>query len=152
MNVTVQDVLHRIQHCHQQLAKLYSELATAASDERVRMFAEYLAGRERRLLEALNQYQRDRASDTTLGYWFKVDPLSTDDLRLDGVTLSPEITTDELFNFGVRVDERLAALAQRVAEATTSPDVGDLFADLMAQERAEERLTAREALSVEQDS
>lgn len=150
-NVTVRDVVRQIGQCHAELAALYSGLAATAGGERVRMLAEALAARERRLVDTTARYGADEASKPTLDYWFKAALIMPEALSLDGVCLDPEMTTDDLSAFGLGCDAALGEFVQRISDATTSLKVRELFADLRAQQEAEVRQTARVTLSVERD-
>jgi hypothetical protein len=150
-NVTVHDVLTQIEEFHRSLEELYSRLAASCTNPRTRMLAEYMAKREGRLVAAIERYDEDVRNMSTLAYWFKVAPLLPEDLRLESVTLSPDISTDDLSNFAVARDESLRRFVQDISEAATSLRVRELFADLMAQEEREQRQTARATLEVERE-
>jgi hypothetical protein len=150
-SATVRDVLKQIEGFHWRLAEMYGALQRCATNERVRMLARYLAEREGRLVTALENYQEDVRNTRTLDYWFKVPPVMPEELGLHGVELDPEISTDDLSNFGVRLDAALGTFVQRISEAATSLRVRELFADLMAQEEREKRQTARATLEVERE-
>lgn len=150
-NVTVREVLQQIEKFHYGLAELYSGLATTCTNARTRMLAEYMARREERLAAAFTRYEDDVRNNSTLAYWFKVAPMLPEKLRLDGVTLSPDINTDDLSNFGVDLDETLRTFVKDISDTATSLRVRELFADLMAQEEREQRQTSRATLEVERE-
>jgi hypothetical protein len=149
-NVTVDQVLERVQSFHEQLAGSYADLQDRGADARVRLLAGCMAGREARLSRALQGYRRDPANAATLRAWFKVDPLPRE-LGVEDLALAPEMTTDQLCAVGLTADRRLGEFVERVAEAASLPRIKDLFADLAAQEEAEQRQTARATLEVERE-
>lgn len=150
-NVTVRDILGQIEAFHRGLEHLFAGLATTCANERTRMLATHLAQREERLAEALEKYQNDVRNETTLGYWFKAAPMLTEGMNLDGVTLPPDMSTDDLSNFCLAREDALRAFVKIVSEASASPRVQDLFTDLMKQEEREQRMTSRATLEVERD-
>jgi hypothetical protein len=149
-NVSVDQVLERVQRFHERLAALYAGLQDSANEARVRMLAGCMADREARLSRALHGYRKDPANATTLGAWFKVDPLPRA-LGVDDLTLAPGMTTDELCTIGLMLDRRLGEFVEHISDAASLPRIRELFADLAAQEEAEQRQTARTTLEVERE-
>lgn len=150
-NVTVREVLGQIEAFHRGLEQVFTGLAATCANERTRMLATHLAQREERLAEGLATFQNDARNETTLGYWFKVAPMPTEGMNLDGVTLPPDMSTDDLSNFCLAREDALRAFVKVISEASASPRVEELFANLMAQEEREQRLTSRATLGVERD-
>jgi hypothetical protein len=150
-SVTVRDVLKQIEGIHLRLSTLYGALAECSTHPRAQMLAKYMATREERLVAALAHYLKDRGNQSTLDYWFKSAPIMPDELCLDGLSLSPDMTTDELSNFAVGLDEALAGYVEHLAGSAATVGVGELFADLLAQEQREQRQTSRATLEVERE-
>jgi hypothetical protein len=149
-NVSVDQMLERVQRSHERLAALYAGLLDGANDARVRLLARCMADREARLSRPLQGYRTDPANAATVGVWFKVDPLPRA-LGVEDLTLAPDMTTDQLCAVGLMLDRRLGEFVEHISEAASLPRIRDLFADLAAQEEAEQRQTARATLEVERE-
>lgn len=151
-SITVGTVLDEIEAFHRRLEDLYRTVEQQAVDPRVQLLAHCMIDREVRLIAGLHRYRQAASSASTLNAWLKVDPLAGERLRLDGPSVhAAELTTDALYALGAAMEARLAEFERHVTEAATSPRVRELFADLTAQEQAEQRATARAALEVERE-
>lgn len=144
---TVREVLQQIGEFHERLAGRYGGLATTCANAGTRMLAEYMAQRES---GSRPRSPATKATCATPPRW-PTGPKLPEKLRLDGVTLSPDISTDDLSNFGVALDETLRAFVKDISDAATSLRVRELFADLMAQEEREQRQTSRATFEVERE-
>jgi rubrerythrin len=148
MAETVKDIIERIRSLHNQLGWFYQTMGDAAEKERVRMLLQYLSRHERNLEQALGKYE-EAASRAVLGTWFKNTPENPLQRQLDSISITADMTSDEVVRIVLALDRCLVDTFKRIADSAVAEDVKQLFHDLVAMEESEEHKLMRDALELE---
>lgn len=138
------EVLHYVEHFHEELAKKYTELAEHITEQRPRMMLDYMSSREAEMAEAVRSFAHG-SLDRALKEW---DPFTIDDTAIrkrlrDG--LHPEATADELLGLGLELAAWLEGLFIRLEAKSGTPDQKALFASLRDRAEREKHKLARNA-------
>lgn len=140
----INDLLHWIADFHQTLGTQYQTLAEGQADERKRMTLEYLADREQRMHQAMNQYI-ERADDHLLNTWL-VDSQQFD--HPDKLARIPLCfgcdSVQHILQNVTQAHTTLTALYELRAQLANIPEERELFENLAAHQQAEARLQTRD--------
>lgn len=139
------DVLDHVRAFHTRLADYYARLKHEAERERLRMLLDYLSRHEKHLADILTRYE-EKASRGLLNAWFQFTP---DSDRLGSIrekVLSPDMSCDEVVAVALELDDKVVELYGDMASSAESPEVRELFENLLEIEKKEELQLTRNAL------
>lgn len=148
MAETVKDIIDRICGIHSQLSWFYQTMGDAAAKERVRLLLQYISRHERNLESSLAKYQ-EGASRAVLNTWFKNTPDNPLRTCLGNVTITADMSTDEVIRIVLAMDRCLVDNFRRIADGAVAEEVKSLFQDLISLEEREEHKLMRDALELE---
>lgn len=134
------DVIDQAHAFHAQLAGYFAGLSDAADNERVRLLYSYLSQHEQLLSQILARYQGD-APARLLDAWLQNVP---DERALHAcavLDLRPDADPDDVVQASLSYDDCLIELYRAMQEASTQPEVRELFENLLALEENEKHRT-----------
>jgi len=144
---STRDVLERARTFHRKLAEYYEQLGAVQGKDKVRMLLDYMGRHERRLEEAIANYEED-ASRGVLNTWFKYTPEQATYRCFEDIEVKPDMTVEEVIKTALRMDNCLVELYRGMAERSVSEEVRQLFDDLLRLEQSEELAMVRSALEI----
>ncbi|MFZ5654395.1 MAG: hypothetical protein ACOY42_08355 [Pseudomonadota bacterium] len=142
---TVKDIVDHARRLHEALSRQYAELEQLTTSERAQLLLDYLHRHERRLAEALRDYEAD-AAHGILETWLQYAP------KLDSGPLLERIRTVDLNDVeavvaaALAVDDYLLKVFQEIEEQAEVETLREVARSLQQIERNEEHLLARDAL------
>jgi hypothetical protein len=142
---TVKDIVDHARRLHEALSRQYEELEQLTTSERAQLLLDYLHRHERRLAEALRDYEAD-AAHGILETWLQYAP------KLDSGPLLERIRTVDLNDVeavvaaALAVDDYLLEVFQEIEEQAEVETLREVARSLQQIERNEEHLLARDAL------
>ena len=135
--ITVADALRRAEEFERAVASLYSNLATQAEQDGVRLLTGYMSRRRPRVPERLALLGRDRLaaiSSTPLAY----EPYGADCHCLDGMSPPVAGSAAEVLDMALNFNECLARFYRQVIQQVADPAVVELFESLICLEQQDE--------------
>ncbi|MGR6874779.1 hypothetical protein ACU6U9_21405 [Pseudomonas sp. HK3] len=144
---TVKDVVDHSRQLHQQISNLYQEMGQDQTQERVKMLLVYLQRHEEHLEKSLNQFEHDK-SQKVLDNWFQYAPDQNISELLDNIEINNHMTTDEVVEMALKLDDYFIELYEGMVENATSSAVKSVFENLLDMEKQEKIRTARTALAI----
>lgn len=147
----VRDILDRARQFHEALSEYYARNADQASNEKTSILLQYMSRHEKNMVECLSHYEGE-AAESVLDTWFKFPPEMKHDHCFECMTVTPDMTVEDMQKTALRVDQCLLEFYRKAGEKTSSPAVRDLFSQLQALEKKEETKALREALTFDQQS
>ena len=142
---TVKDIVDHARQLHEALSLQYGELEQLTTSERAQLMLGYLNRHERRLAQALGDYEEDAARgimDTWLQYApnLDLDPLvkAVRDVDLNDI--------EALVEVALKVDHCLLKIYEEMEEQAPVESLREVARALQQIESNEERMLARDAL------
>ena len=148
MAKTIRELIDQARDFHHQLAGFYEKLGGIAEQERVRLLLDYMSRHEGHLEQCLREYEDDTGADV-LESCMSFTPGSATCQCFEGIELKPDMSTSDVINTAMKLDDCLVRFYRQIAENATNPRVRALFNQLMDLEQAEERITVRNAIEVD---
>ncbi len=108
------------------------------------MLLEYLISREQKNEETLLTYKKE-ASVNVLNSWFQYIPENIPDNCLKEIDLSVELTTDDVVDYVLRLNNCLIEMYKGLINETDVEDVKDVFVSLLKGIEKEEKNLVRDA-------
>ena len=149
MAKTVQALLDQARDFHRQLRELYATCGASVESERVKMLTDYMEEREETLEKAISEYENG-AAKRILETSLKFTPGNETSTCFDDVSITPDMSLEDVLRMGLVLDEALVCFYRQIAEDAACEDVRNLFAQLMSQEEREKRQTVRSTMELEQ--
>ena len=143
----VKDVLSNTRQLHQSASVLFSQMATACSNQRTELLLNYLSEHENSLADAIDKIKND-SSPLQLNTWLQSCDLGTalDLCRELNTDPTVEASFEELIELALNIDEHVVKLYSELAEKSEPVWVQELFQNLLEMEQAEEKLVAKQSL------
>lgn len=141
------DVLAHIEAFHHQAGLLYRDLHNQAGGVRVRMLLDYLARHEQNMARSVADF-RSESSKVVLDSWFKYTHDEDIFKPLRAVDLNREASFDEALELVMSLDAKLLELYREMAERARTPEVKDVFNNLLLREMQEKQKLMRSALGL----
>lgn len=134
------DVIDQAHAFHMQLAGYFAGLSDSADNERVRLLYSYLSQHEQLLSQILTRYRGD-APQRLMDAWLQNVPDERSLHACAMLNLSPETPADDVIAASLTYDDCLIALYKAMQEASTQPELRELFENLQALEEQEKHRT-----------
>jgi len=144
---TVKDVVDHSRQLHQDISGLYAKLSENQAQERVGMLLEYLKRHEDHLEQSLNQFENDK-SQKVLDNWLQYSPDQDISDVLASVTISDHMTTDQVVNMALKLDDYFIDLYQEMINNSASSSVKVVFQNLLDMEQQEKIRMSKTALQL----
>lgn len=141
------DVLDHVGLFHRRVSDLYRQLTEHASSERVRMLLDYMARHEAQLAKSVADYKAE-SPPQVLASWFKYTHDEDIFEPLQGVDPEADLPFDDVLDLAVELDAQLLELYREMAERAQSPEVKDLFNNLLLREMEEKQKLMHSALGL----
>jgi rubrerythrin len=145
--VQVRDLLEQAAQFHGRMAEFYHRLSDHAGKERVKLLLDYMSTHEKNLQNSLDDFDEE-ASEGVLDTWVDRDHCDRIIHACENLPAEPELSIDGVTRLAMRVDESLIRFYDELARKAEGEDVREVFRNLVAQEQAELRRLARDALMV----
>jgi hypothetical protein len=139
---TVRDILDFVRDFHARASRLFEAASVQVRQEKAHWLLSWLADHERRFAEAIDAFERAPENSALLAGWLQFAP-DLQRLPLDLPRLAPQMSVDDAVTIAIAFDDYLVRLYEAVLSTCSSREVCEVFKGLLAQERAEERATAR---------
>ena len=145
--VQVRDLLEQAAQFHGRMAEFYHGLSDRAPKERVKLLLDYMSTHEKNLHDSLEDFDEE-ASEGVMDTWVDRDHCDRIVHACENLPAAPELSIDGVTTLAMRVDETLIGFYDELARKAEGEDVRTVFRNLVAQEQAELRRLARDALMV----
>jgi rubrerythrin len=139
---TVRNILDFVREFHGRAARLFAAASAEVRQEKARWLLSWLADHERRFADAIHAFEAEPDNSALLAGWLQFAP-ELQRLPLDLPRLAPQMSVDDAVTIAIAFDDYLVRLYETVLSTCRSPEVRAVFQAMLAQERAEERATAR---------
>lgn len=141
------DVLNHARDFHRKVSDFYHELEEQSDQKRVRLLLDYMAGREKELADALDDFV-NQASTDVLNTWFQFTH-DDDTLQLNcpDVEVKREMSVDDVMSMAMRFHDCLMRLYGELAGSARSNRVREVFLSLMQEAEKEWERLERNAQS-----
>jgi len=143
----VRDIFALSRGFHRRLSEYYARLANHADRQRAKMLLDYLSRHEANLQSCLERYEAD-ASNRLLDAWCQYVPEAFSFEHLGNCLTNPEITVDEVASLVLRLDDALIEFYRDLADNAESPEVRELFENLLQLAVSEEVTLKREVAEI----
>jgi rubrerythrin len=146
--VQVRDLLEQAADFHGKMAEFYHGLSERADKVRVRLLLDYVSTHEKNLHDSLEEFD-DEASQGILDTWVDRDHCDRIVRACERLPAAPDLSIDGVTRLAMEVDTSLVGFYDELARKAESEPVREVFRNLVAQEQAELRRLARQALTAE---
>ena len=144
--VQVRDLLEQAAAFHGRMSEFYHGLSEKADQVRVKLLLDYMSTHERNLRDSLEAYDAD-ASGGILDTWVDRDYCDRIVHACDQLPGEPPLDFDGVTRLAMKVDADLIGYYDELAHKAETESVREVFRNLVAQEQAELRRLARQALT-----
>ncbi|MCD6527167.1 MAG: hypothetical protein J7K75_09280 [Desulfuromonas sp.] len=141
------EILDYARNFHRQAGEFYQQLADKAQGARVKLLLDYIIRHEKHLEKALAEFE-EGASSKALSTWYQYSKEQRTFAPLDAILISPAMTTEDIMKIGTTIDNCLIASYKGVADTATTPEVREIFENLLQMEEQEKHVKARIALGI----
>jgi rubrerythrin len=145
--VQVRELLEQAAQFHGRMAEFYHGLSDRARKDRVKLLLDYMSTHEKNLRDSLDDFD-DEASEGVLNTWVDRDHCDRIVHACENLPAPPELSIDGVTTLAMHVDATLIRFYEELARKADVEDVRAVFRNLVAQEQAELRRLARDALMV----
>jgi hypothetical protein len=133
---TVGDIFNFLKNFHRDLAVFLSRLGESMPDERKRVLLNFVERHEKNMEECMADCQAEMAN-AMLCAWIKNVPQVPKCRCFEQVQWDPSMSVNEIVARIRQVDGCLLKLYQQLAEKAPTPEVRELFEELLAREQSE---------------
>lgn len=141
------EILDYAREFHRQVGEFYQQLADKAQGDRVKLLLDYMIRHEKHLERSLEVFEKSMSSKA-LSIWYQYSKEQRTFAPLDAMEYSPSMTADDVMKIGTTIDNCLIASYKGVAETATTPEVREIFDNLLQMEEQEKHVKARIALGI----
>lgn len=138
------EIIDYVRLFHVRMCEFYEKLKILTDNQRLKMLLEYLISREQKNEETLLTYKKE-ASVNVLNSWFQYIPENIPDNCLKEIDLSVELTTDDVVDYVLRLNNCLIEMYKGLINETDVEDVKDVFVSLLKGIEKEEKNLVRDA-------
>lgn len=135
---SVKQVLDDVKLFYQRLGEFCQQQAGEVEDERVKMLLEYLSEQETLLETGLASYE-SLADSSVLNFWFQYGGSEALLKKLDTLTLDSKRSIDDVIALAMDLSRGVTGFCRFLAENAESPQVADLFNNLVSLEEHKQR-------------
>ncbi len=139
---TVRNILDFVRDFHARAGRLFEAASGEAQQEKAHWLLSWLADHERRFAAAIDAFEAAPENSPLLAGWLQFAP-ELERLPLVLPALKSPMDCDEAVAIAIAFDDYLIRLYEAVLSGCSSREICEVFKNLLAQERAEERATAR---------
>jgi rubrerythrin len=139
---TVRNILDFVRDFHARASRLFEAASAQVRQEKAHWLLSWLADHERRFAEAIAAFEAAPENSPLLAGWLQFAP-EAGRLPTDLPAFGTEMSVDDAVTIAIAFDDYLVRLYESVLATCSSREVCEVFKGLLAQERAEERATAR---------
>lgn len=141
------EILDYARNFHGQVSDFYQQLADKAQSARVKLLLDYLIRHEKHLAKALEDFEQS-VSSQALNTWYQYSQEQRTFAPLDAIKFSPTMTVDDVLKLGQTIDSCLIESYKGVAETASTPEVREIFENLLQMEEQQKHVKARMALGI----
>ena len=145
---TVKEMLDRARTFHRMLSNYYAELSDEVDRARVKMVCDYMSRHETYMNDAVSKFEAD-ADKGVLNTWLKYVPEQVMPAAFDPPALGPEATVTDVVRTALNLDEALLTFYGEMVDRAPTPEVRELFSELVENERNEDHNVTRDAIEME---
>ncbi|MBN2644839.1 MAG: hypothetical protein JXR59_05120 [Desulfuromonadaceae bacterium] len=142
------ELLEHARKYHKQVAEFYQKLADMSDKPRVVLMLDYLVRHEKHLEKVLAEYETGttrKAMDT----WFQFSKEDCTFQPLNALDFGKDISVEQILEIGSKIDQCLLNSYKAVADRATTPEVREIFENLLQMETQERHVRARNALGLQ---
>jgi len=141
------EILDYARNFHCQVSDFYQQLSDKAQSARVKLLLDYMIRHEKHLAKALEDFEQT-VSSNALNSWYQYSQEQRTFAPLDAIKFSPTMTVEQVLKFGQTIDNCLIASYKGVADTAATPEVREIFENLLQMEEQEKHQKARIALGI----
>ncbi|WOT04616.1 hypothetical protein [Shewanella youngdeokensis] len=132
------ELLKYVATCRRDMAKLYGRLHTQADSSRVKLMLEYYQQHETHTAEKLEHYV-DEAPKKILETWYKDIVFEDFSSRCQQLTMSANMTEDDILELHLKLDNMLINLLEKTALSTVCAETSGALNDLVRVEKIQQQ-------------
>ncbi len=141
------EILNYARDFHLQVGEFYQQLADKAESSRVKLLLDYMIRHEKHLERALKDYEQG-ISTQALNAWYQYSKEQRTFKPLDAMKYSKLMTVEDVMAIGTTIDNCLITSYKGVAETATTPEIREIFDNLLQMEEQQKHVKARIALGI----
>jgi len=141
----VKDVIEYSQEIHGRLAGFYNQLSENHQLNHVKMLLDYLKRHERNLADCLSQYEHD-AAQQIMDTWLQYAPTRHLEDRIKYFPIHSGMTLQEVIDIALDLDNALVELYRDVRDNVDTPELKEVFQNLIDLENNEKKRMVRDAM------
>ncbi|GGI70568.1 hypothetical protein GCM10007978_05650 [Shewanella hanedai] len=132
------ELLSYVATCRHEMANLYGRLLTDADSSRVKMMLVYFRQHQNSVAEQLENYI-DEAPKKVLDTWYKGITFEDFIRRCNDITLTANMSVEDILETHLDLDNRLIDLLQKTAEHSSSNEIAGALNDLVRVEKIQQQ-------------
>ncbi|MEC4729129.1 hypothetical protein HWQ46_26870 [Shewanella sp. D64] len=132
------ELLGYVATCRHEMAQLYARLLNDADSSRVKMLLVYFKQHQNAVAEQLENYI-DEAPKKVLNTWYKDITFEDFIRRCNEVTLTANMSEEDILELHLDLDNRLIDLLQKTAEHSSSNEIAGVLNDLVRVEKIQQQ-------------
>lgn len=134
----LRELLGYVATCRHEMSQLYGRLLSDADSSRVKMMLEYFKQHQQAVAEQLEDYI-DEAPKKVLDTWYKDITFEDFIKRCHELTLTANMSEEDILEAHLDLDNRLIDLLQKTAEHSSSNEISGALNDLVRVEKIQQQ-------------
>ncbi len=138
----IREILDQVCEMHEGMSSCFRSIQEQTDDSRLSLLTNYMAEHEAKFRETLASYEAD-ATKALLDTWLQFGNEEEILKRIEHISFDGLRTPEQLLQTALQIQRDLVQLYRELAEATSVPEVQDLFNNLITLEENKGRHYAR---------
>ncbi|TWT34545.1 hypothetical protein [Blastopirellula retiformator] len=139
----VKEILDQIRSAHRQVMKSCRKLRTAEPDSRMQLLFEFIERHEEEFNIAVRHFEKDAGGNGQLETWLQFTSEEDINENLQQIELTADMSAEEIVGQVLAFADKLIATYRDLAATTSSPQLQELFQDLVQFEEDKQKQYAK---------
>ncbi|MFA5700068.1 MAG: hypothetical protein WC913_02205 [Desulfuromonas sp.] len=141
------EIVEHVRKFHRFASDYFKQLSDSTESPRMKMLLDYMAHHEEHLEQVLKE-QEANIKLQAMEAWFQFSTECSTFKPVKDISYTDDLTPDKVFEIAAQIDKCLYASYNTVISRSSSPEVRELFQNLLDMEKQEKLTRARAALGL----
>ncbi len=129
----IREILDQVRGMHRRMSACFHSIHEQTKDACLKLLTDYMADHESRIDQCIASYESDAAKGV-LDTWLQFGDEDEVSERIEHTTFDDSMTPEELVSNALDIQRDLVKLYRELSEATSVPEVEELFSNLITLE------------------
>lgn len=141
------EILNYASEFHKKAGEFYQRVADKEQSARVKLLLDYMVRHEKHLERTLNEYDKN-VSSKALDAWYQYAKENQTFAALESIKYSDNMSVNDIMKIGTTIDNCLITSYKGIVETAATPEIREIFENLLAMEEQQKHVKARAALGI----